>query len=224
MFKEGKSFNKVKNVVEGGIEKPFASEITGILKEKGITLDEFTKLRLKNINKLTESEKNILKSIRNSVPMPDENTMLQKVFYKDDIEEYMNGTYTQVGGFVTRAVDVAHLKTYDSIYDSLRLDYKNSDFKPLTDESLGLIRFKTDEVEKIFIPYGPEMGGTVTEDWPFTGNGFTKAENGEIIPEFRLKKYLDIMDGAKLFEIKRDGTEILKAIYSEEDNRFIPVE
>lgn len=32
------------------------------------------------------------------------------------------------------------------------------------------------------------------------------------------------MDGAKLFEIKRDGTEILKAIYSKADNKFILVE
>lgn len=68
------------------------------------------------------------------------------------------------------------------------------------------------------------MGGVVTEAPPFTGNGFTKATNGEIIPEFKCTGYLNIADGAQLIEIRKDGTEILRAVYSETKGVFISVE
>ena len=42
--------------------------------------------------------------------MPNENTLMQKVIKVEDIEKYLNGTYTQVGGFVTRAIDVENIK------------------------------------------------------------------------------------------------------------------
>ena len=58
--------------------------------------------------------------IRESVPMPDTNTMMQKVIPASDIEKYLDGTYTQVGGYVTRLEDISHLSTYGEIYDSLR--------------------------------------------------------------------------------------------------------
>lgn len=67
------------------------------------------------------------------------------------------------------------------------------------------------------------MGGVVTEEAPFTGNGFTKATNGEIIPEFKCDGYLDVMDGAQLIEIRKDGTEVPKAVYSETKGMFVPV-
>lgn len=124
----------------------------------------------------------------------------------------MNGTYTEVGGYVTRAEDVAQLKTYEDIYYSLRLDYPNTQFKPDVDDSIGVIRYTTDEVSEISIPYGVEMGGTEVAAQPFTGNGFTKSTNGQIVPEFKCDSYLEVADGAQLYEVSRDGTETLKAI------------
>lgn len=50
----------------------------------------------------------------------------------------------------------------------------------MTDEAIGVTRYITDEASKISIPYGAKMGGTITDASPFTGNGFTKAINGEI--------------------------------------------
>ena len=52
------------------------------------------------------------------------------------------------------------------LYESLRLDYPGSVYKPMSDDSLGVIRYTTDETSKISIPYGTEMGGTVTEAPP----------------------------------------------------------
>lgn len=63
--------------------------------------------------------KGALKRIRESVPMPDENTLMQKVIPARDIEKYLDGTYTKVGGYVTKAEDVAQLATYEDFYESL---------------------------------------------------------------------------------------------------------
>ena len=149
---------------------------------------------------------------------------MQKVIPAGDIEKYMNGQYTQVGGFVTREVDVAHLQTYDEIYDALRLDYPGSEYHPLTDESLGIIRYKTEEASQLSIPYGPEMGGAVTGDAPFTGNGFTRAvDGGAIIPEYHSVDFLPLSEGAKLLEIRKDGRVTLRAVYSDSAKKFLPV-
>ena len=153
--------------------------------------------------------------------MPDSNTLMQKVIPIGDVEKYIDGTYTRVGGYVTRAEDVIHLDNYDYIYDSLRLDYPGSVYKPMSDDSLAVIRYTTDEASKITIPYSKEMGGTEIGQPPFTGNGFTKAINGEIIPEFKCDDYLKLSDGAQLIEIKKDGSEIIRAIYDVDFGKFI---
>ena len=200
----------------------FAKNIDSILDKQGITLDEFNSLRLKDVATLSDNEKAKLKAIRESIPMPDSNTEMQKTIPFSDIEKYLNGSYTQVGGYVTRAADVAQLKTYYDIYDSLCLGYPTSKFKPLMDDSVGVIRFTTDESSEFSIPYGKEMGGTEVAQQPFTGNGFTKAINGQIIPEFKSNGYLDVTDGAELVEIHKNGTESVRAVYSKIDKRFIP--
>ena len=223
MFKEGKSFDEVKKIVEGGLNKAFVNELPEILKQKRITLDEFNNLRLRDVAELTDSEKEILKFIRNSVPMPNENTLMQKVITVEDIEKYLNGTYTQVGGFVTRAIDVENLKTYDDLYKGLRLDYPESVFNPTEDDVMGMIRFTTEDFKKITIPYRTEMGGNASGETPFTGNGFTKATNGNIIPEFQCSKYIDIKDGAQLIELRKDGTEKLRAIYDKDTKKFVEI-
>lgn len=194
------------------------------LEQQGLSLDEFNSLRLRDVSTLSEAEKASLKAIRESIPMPDPKTVMQKVIPAQDIKKYLDGTYTQVGGYVTRAEDVSQLGTYDDIYNSLRLDYPNSAYKPATDSSLGIIKYTTDEATKISIPYSSEMGGSIVNPDPFTGNGFTKATNGQIIPEFVSNEYLYIADGSQLIEVTKDGTQILKAIYSAADGGFIPVQ
>ena len=158
------------------------------------------------------------------MPTPDTTTLMQKVIPASDIGKYIDGSYTQVGGYVTRAEDVVQLNTYDDIYNSLRLDYPNSVYQPISDNTVGVIRYTTDEISKISIPYSKEMGGVISEAPPFTGNGFTKATNGQIIPEFKCDGFLKVSDGAELIEISKDGAETLKAVYSEIDKMFIPVE
>ncbi len=114
--------------------------------------------------------------------MPDNMTTMQKVIPNDDISKYLDGSYTQVGGHVTKYDDVLDLTKYDDIYESSRLDYPGIAYKIDLDSSLGEIRFKAPHVEKFEIQYGVDLGGTITDAPPFTGNGFTKAMNDNIIP------------------------------------------
>lgn len=216
---------KIGDVLDETTKSSFANKNLGeVLKQQGLTLEEFNKLRLTDVSQLTNDEKALLKMIRESIPMPDSNTLMQKVIPASDVQKYLDGTYTQIGGFMTRAEDVTQLKTYDDIYNSLRLDYPDTAYDIVSDDTLAVIRYNTNETSKIQIPYSSEMGGVTTGADPFTGNGFTKATNGQIIPEYKMSDFARIEDGAQLIEIGKDGKETLKAIYDVDFGRFVPIE
>jgi predicted hydrocarbon binding protein len=201
----------------------FTNEINSLLSKHNISLGEFNDLRLKDVSLLSNSEKIMVKSIRESIPMPDNTTIMQKVIPNEDISKYLEGTYSQVGGYITKASDVTQLEDYMNIYKSLRLDYTDTKFNAATDEVLGVIRFKTPESSNIKIPYSNEMGGIVSEPQPFTGNGFTKATNGQSIPEYKCDGYLSLFDGAELYTVSKKGSEVLLATYDVILGQFIKV-
>ena len=205
------------------VNTSFSEIINSELSKYGISLNEFNKLRLKDVSSLTKSEKVMLKAIRESIPMPSADTMMQKVIPAGDIMKYLNGSYTGVRGYVTRAQDVMQLSTYDDFYDCLRLDYPNSPYNRESDISIGVIRYTSNEISKILIPYNLDMGGNVIGAPPFTGNGFTGALNGQIIPEYQCSSTVVLSDGAQLYEVGRDGVETLRGVYSAVEGRFIPV-
>jgi hypothetical protein len=103
------------------------------------------------------------------------------------------------------------------------LDYPGTVYRSSTDDILGVIRFKTTESSEIQIPYAKEMGGSITDAPPFTGNGFTSATNGQVIPKFKCGSYLNVEDGAELYEISQDGTETLRAVFDKNIGKFISV-
>ena len=109
-------------------------------------------------------------------------------------------------------------KSYDDFYNNLGLDYSGSKFKPDTDDCMYAIRFKSDSVEGgLHIPYGESFGGTASSSknpLPFTGNGFAGGEGIDILtPEYEFNNYSEIMDGAEMYRIDKNGTRTLVAIY-----------
>ena len=63
-------------------------------------------------------------------------------------------------------------------------------------------------------------------DYPFTAHGFTSGKQGRIgAPEFKFRNqfYAELNDGAELYEVFSDGREVLKAIFSEKENKFISI-
>ncbi len=164
-----------------------------------------------------------MRTIRDSIPMPTDETILQKIIPQGDIVKYLDGTYTDVRGYITKAPDAKQLITYDDIYRALGLNYDGSLFNPATDEYVGAIRFKPSDLSNIEIPYGPAMGGNVPDGPPFRGNGYTVGMDGYVIPEYKVAvgEFLKLYDGAELYTITREGLERLVAIYSEKAGKFI---
>lgn len=176
-------------------------------------MDDFHYMMQKNVNALTEAEKVKLARIRNAMPKPDANTVMQKVIPKTDIENYINPTsnnYKQIGGYVSTAADTKHLKTFEDLYYGERLDYTNSKFFTSAN-SCGVIRFKNTRSSEVVIPTGPQYNGY---DYPFTAHGFTSGSNGRLgVPEWHFQSKIDIQEGTEIWEIFNDGTEELRAIY-----------
>ena len=200
-----------------------SKNITNIITENGLTVSKFNELRTRDTSLLTVNEKSTMKAIRDSIPMPDNTTIMQKVIPSSDIDKYLDGTYTQVAGYVTKYDDVSTLSKYDDIYKSLRLDYPGTAYKIDADSHLGVIRFRTSSPEKFEIPYGVDLGGRITDEPPFTGNGFTKAMDGEIIPEYKCNSFIDVYDGGELYQIDKNGIETLIAVFNEIDGKFVPI-
>lgn len=179
------------------------SEMRAAIRSAGLSEYSFTKLRLKDVKQLTAEERKALKQIRESVPMPNSDTRMQKIIPIEDVDKYVSGEYS-IRGFVSRADDGLFKNPTDA-FDSLRLDYKETKFVRRGD-SVGIIRYSTAESADAKIPYSPELGGTFEFDSPFTGNGFTKSLNGHIVPEYHTKELEQLNPGSKMYELKTDGT------------------
>lgn len=202
------------------------------ISQKGLTEEEFLQLMAKSSDEMSRSEAKIMEYIRDNVPFPDETTPLQKVINPKYIDSYLDGSFTnfndgKISGCIATAEDVTGLTTPQSVYEGLRLDYENTPFSP-ADSSVTVIRFTSNDVDKIIVPYGDKMpnpaGGNVsTMTPPFTGNGFTASTTGQVIPEF-YSEGLSLNNGAQMIEITDAGEEILKAVYDEDLQRFVLVD
>ncbi|MDF9800466.1 hypothetical protein OKW21_005729 [Catalinimonas alkaloidigena] len=98
----------------------FIDDIDALVKKERITIDDFHFMMQKSTNVLTVSENAIMSRIRLAMLEPTSTTIMQKVIPLSDIEKYLSGIYTNVGGYASRAADVKHLKSFDDIYYGLR--------------------------------------------------------------------------------------------------------
>lgn len=189
-------------------------------------------MRMKCASELTNEERKIMMNIREQVPPPNNDTILQKVIDGGKIDNYLkdDDPWNTVGGFITKAQDTKGLSTLQEVYDGLALEYENTPFNVVVDKDYGIIRFKTNALDKIDVSYGPTMegvgakppiGGFDNSPDPFTGHGFTKDMNGNIIPEFTMQR-LQPNDGAELYRVNSEtGVEELVAKYV--NGRFVKI-
>jgi hypothetical protein len=201
----------------------FSDNISSLAFQNGIDLTVFKNIQKESFVNLTVQQKVIVNNIRSNIPSPDVNTVLQKAIPKSEINDYLTGYRNQVGGYITTAKDAKHLNSFDEIYYGMRLDYSGTKFS-LNDGSCGIIRYKVSSVNSIEIPKSPANGGNISDPLPFTGHGFTSAENGLLgVPEWK-SDYLTPNEGAEIYEVFSDGREILRATFSSSLNRFISVQ
>ncbi len=199
--------------------KAFRKVVDAILEHYGTTQEEFNHLRLKKVSSLSDSERELMKGIREAVPKPGGNTVFQKTIPVEDIPKYLgeNG-YSSVQGYIANYDDVSHISGYKNVVESLRLDYKVNGVRPYPEngDAYGYIKFQTNDVDNIEIPFGELLGGSNTDGYPCTLNGFTGARNGEMIPEWFVgkKNAVEPIEGAELHQVI-NGVDTIIGIYEE---------
>ena len=170
-----------------------------------------------DVKDLTKEQIAQMKAIREAVPKIDANTYIQKTISASDIDKYIGEDgWAAIGGYVARYDDVSHIKGYNNVVESSRLDYVTGDgvrSYPEGGDTYAYIKFKTTDAEKIKTPYGEIFGGTNTDGPPCTLNGFTGARNGQIIPEWSLSgEYVKPKKGAELHKVV-NGKDTVVAIF-----------
>ncbi|MEN2768984.1 hypothetical protein [Ornithinibacillus xuwenensis] len=201
----------------------FKNQIGEVLEKYDWDIEKFHEVKLKPIDELSNRELVIMKEIRDSVPKPTPETTLQKTIPATDIEKYLSGDYTEIGGYVAKADDVGHINRYTDVVESSRLDYTSWDgSRPFPEDGnvYGKIKFKTSAVEDIEIPYGERLGGNNSDGPPCTLNGFTGSRNDEIIPEWRFEDRHSPKVGAELYKVE-NGVEELVGTFDGE--KFVSV-
>lgn len=201
--------------------------LAGALGDLGMTTDDLTRLINTPVADLAAGEAAALRQVRNLVTV--ENSMvLQKVMPENVFDSYILGRAdgydgfdpTQVGGFITRADDAAHLDTPGQVFDGLRLDYTGTPFQDFG-ETVTVMRFRAEDTAGITTPFHSSVDPSVTRfdgyDSPFTGNGFTGAQ--DIVPEFHATN-VPIQEGAEIWQVGASGNQRLLAVLR--DSEWIP--
>lgn len=202
----------------------FVDTISRYAGEEGMTVEAFRVLCEKSAAEMTVEELAMMNRIREKQLKPTAGTLMQKVITTYDMNKYLSGAYRTPKGFISICADV---KQYDSIqefFNGLRLDYAGTYFKP-DEGSYAVIRFKAANIEKAFVPKLVMNGGTFQDPYPFGGAGFTTGTGGTWgSPEWVMPEFTVLYDGAQLFEIFQDGTEVLRGVYKAEPGRFISLD
>ena len=194
----------------------FGEEKDALLKSCNVSNDQFIFLSTAKAWELEENEQADLKRVRDGVSKPDVKTLLQKIIPIEDLSTYMNNKYGgTIGGFVSEAADVKGLSTMYDVFWGMRLDYEGTYFKE-DGAGYAVIRFYSDHVESMAIPYVEELGGTQEHAWPNGGGGFTTSTLGDGgYPEWRFNGYFVPQEGAELYEVTPQGREMLRSVYKE---------
>jgi|GEM_PF-6910221 len=202
----------------------FIDTISPYAEEEGLTNDSFKVLCAKAADDMTAEELAKMNRLRAKQLNPTPDTLMQKVITTYDMNKYLSGDYKTPKGFISICADVKQYKNIKDYYYGLRLDYAGTYFKP-DEKSYAVIRFKATNIEKAIIPKSKINNGTYLDPYPFGGVGFTTGTNGCWgSPEWVMPEFTVLDDGAQLFEIFQDGSEVLKAIYRAEAGQFVAVE
>ncbi|MDO6657829.1 hypothetical protein [Anaerobacillus sp. 1_MG-2023] len=196
-----------------------------ILGKYEMDFEKFNTLRVKNATELSKEEVKVLKEAREAIPAITSETLIQKTIPATDIEKYLSGDYAEIGGYVAKFNDVKHIKNYNEVVESFRLDYTSwNGIRPFPEDGqvYGKIKFTSNNVENIKIPYGERFGGDNTDGPPCTLNGFTGSRNNEIVPEWQFNDRYLPEDGATLHRVD-GGIEELVAIFDADLKVFVPV-
>ncbi|WP_288264181.1 T7SS effector LXG polymorphic toxin [uncultured Streptococcus sp.] len=187
--------------------------------EYNITEAEFNRLRTTRIVDMTKSEYDMMVDIRNAIPHPTSQTVMQKIIPIEEADNYFlkNGWDATVKGYITKREDVTNINNIEEAVKGLRLDYNGSKFVDADGNIItnGYVRieFQTKDTDYINIPFGEQSGVGLDPD-PATGHGFIKSEEF-LTPEYKVvnpnNKGVQLENDAKMY-LNVDGDEVLVGV------------
>jgi hypothetical protein len=199
----------------------FSDNISSLTNNQGISVSSFKNLQLGTAVDLASTNPEGLAkliSIRNSIPNPNSNTILQKVIPLNKIDDFIVKGYKPRGS-VSTAADSKHLNTWEEIYDGMRLDYKIDDIGTQafysSDNGCYVIRFKATNANQAT----PAVNLPDPDPFPYTNHGFTSGKNNLGIPEWKMPD-AEISEGV-IYRKNVDGSEVEYAIWDATLNKFI---
>lgn len=213
--------------VRGYAGDPFHKQVDALLPRYDVTKDQFKEMKNRPLEfpgGLSVSEQSILTGVRNSVELTSDQ-VIAKVIDMGTLTKYLDGTYTEIGGYVARAQDTSGLSTPLEIMEELRLDYNHPNSKyfdpkypnpylnpdgSFKDEKVAIVRFIANDTSHFNIPYEFDNVELLQKYHPYTGTGFLGGHL--IIPEYVMKRR-DIDIGTEIFIRDTDGSEKLFAVY-----------
>ncbi|CAN5214747.1 hypothetical protein BH09BAC5_BH09BAC5_17120 [soil metagenome] len=201
----------------------FSDNLPAILAEENISMQTYLNMELKAAADLSPSELAIMNRIRDRIPDPSINTLMVKCVHPSDIPKYLSGQYPTVGGFVSTAADVKHLHTAEELFEGIRLDYNNSLYTG-NEDFIAEIRFNTLNIDQLEIPIGQNYLTQHNLSYPCTGTGITSGMNGTLgCPEWNLKTYVEMENGAEMWLIDKQGNQTLYAVFNKSLRKFVLV-
>lgn len=157
--------------------------------------------------------------VRKNVPEINPDTVMQKVIPVGQVDNYLNGDWTEVRNCCSRSCDIApYISCGADAYKELRLDYKGNDgegcnVRELENNSdMYIIRFTSDA--------NPFEIGIPNDGHLCTGTRFTGSYE-HLIPEYKYPATKPT-DGA-IYKIDADGNETMVGIWDNDVKRFYPV-
>ena len=197
------------------------------LARENMSFEDFKALTRTHMDDMTQEQIGQMKRIRDDVPMIDDKTTVTKVMPYEYLEGFASGRNNQIGGFIARQSDTAHLSGHNlkQTIDNFALDYEGSRFtQALTDGQDRYLIFEGRLIQtqnEIGVPRGHRFEGTYKDGLPCTLNGFIACRSDEILPEYKITNARYPEDGATISVIE-NGTKREALIFNEREGKFIP--
>lgn len=197
------------------------------LARENMPFEDFKALTRTHMDDMTQEQIGQMKRIRDDVPMIDDKTTVTKVMPYEYLEGFASGRNNQIGGFIARQSDTAHLSGHNlkQTIDNFALDYEGSRFtQALADGQDRYLIFEGRLIQtqnEIGVPRGHRFEGTYKDGLPCTLNGFIACRSDEILPEYKVTNARYPDDGATISVIE-NGTKREALIFNEREGKFIP--
>ncbi|MEV8444116.1 hypothetical protein AB0425_42650 [Actinosynnema sp. NPDC051121] len=192
--------------------------------------------------RLTQHERELMARAQQHVTI-DRDTPMQKVIPPGDVDKYLKGDYKEVGGFVARQQDAAHLNTPAGLIQGNRLDYAGTPYRSDMDR-VNVIEFPATEPDRYKTPMGAPVAadhGALDRDpsvrhasdrmhdaartvgldpstynrsnYPWPYSGAGVTADPSGVPEREMSDRMKIPPGSQMVEYDRHGNRSVSHVY-----------